>query len=157
MGNWNNEENWASRERLRCIERAMWWRGWVGRRDLVELFGISAAQASGDLQRYQELNPGALSYHTSRKRYEAAEGMVCRLHEPVFEEAVRHFLGAAAGTVRDAVVETADSRISVIALPARRSRRLSLRLHRATMPVRLRRLALDPPSAPSLGPPCLRR
>lgn len=33
-------------------------------------FGISAAHASNDLQAYLALNPGALTYHTSRKRYE---------------------------------------------------------------------------------------
>jgi hypothetical protein len=120
MPNVTNDENWAARERLRRVEFLLWWRGWVGRQDLVEGFGISPAQASGDLQRYAGINPGAMIYHTSRKRYEAADGMLCRLHEPVFEEAVRHFLGAAAGTGRDAALETADSRISVIALPARR-------------------------------------
>lgn len=85
-------ENWAARERLRLIERAVWWRGWVGRPDLVAMFGISAAQASSDLQKYQELNPGALSYQMSRKRYEGAPGMRCVLHEPSLEEGMATFL-----------------------------------------------------------------
>lgn len=91
MGNSTNEDNWASRERLRVIERALWWRGWVGRKDITGLFGVSAAQASGDLQRYQELNPGSLIYHTSRKRYEATPQSSWVLNEPSFEEALSVF------------------------------------------------------------------
>lgn len=120
MPNLTNEENWASRERLRCIERAMWWRGWVGRSDLTELFGISAAQASGDLQRYQQLNPGALSYHTSRKRYEAVAGSGWVIAEPSFGEAVSVYLGDGARVQPIGVGQSA--RIAGVALPMRRGR-----------------------------------
>lgn len=121
MGNASNEENWAARERLRRVEFLLWWRGWVGRQDLVEGFGISAAQASGDLQKYAALNEGAMIYHTSRKRYEAAEGMRCVLHEPSFEEAVRVFLGGAVSQGRgDGRIETAEGRLTLLGLPARR-------------------------------------
>lgn len=92
MGNITNTENWAAQERLRAVECAAWWRGWVIRRDLSEVFGISTAQASSDLQKYQELNPGALVYHMSHKRYEGAEAMRCVLHEPRLEEAMALFL-----------------------------------------------------------------
>lgn len=97
MGNVTNMENWAARERLRAVECAVWWRGWVQRRDLVELFGVSAAQASSDLQRYQQLNPGALAYQMQRKRYEGVETMSCVLHEPSLEEAMARFLGGGEG------------------------------------------------------------
>jgi hypothetical protein len=121
MANLTNEENWAARERLRRVEFLLWWRGWVGRQDLVDVFGISPAQASGDLQRYAAMNAGTMIYHTSRKRYEAAEGMACVLHEPSFDEAVRVFLGGAAErTGWSADGTTADARISVINLPKRR-------------------------------------
>jgi WYL domain len=93
MGNSTNENNWAARERLRRVEVLLWWRGWVGRSDLTEVFGISSAQASGDLQRYAELNPGSMIYQTRRKRYEGAPEMRCVLHVPVFEEALRELLG----------------------------------------------------------------
>ena len=93
MGNLTNEENWAARERLRAVELWLWWRGWVGRGDLVERFGISAAQASGDLQKYLEMNGKGVSYQTSRKRYEADEDFACALQVPSLEEAVRMFLG----------------------------------------------------------------
>ncbi|MEM6912321.1 MAG: WYL domain-containing protein [Verrucomicrobiota bacterium] len=91
MGNATNREQWAGQERLRFVERRAWWRGVVNRRDLVELFGISAAQASGDLQAYLELNPGSMHYSLSRKRYEAVAEMRCVLHEP----RLRDVLGAA--------------------------------------------------------------
>jgi hypothetical protein len=86
----------------------------------MESFGISPAQASGDLQRYAGLNPGAMVYQTSRKRYESAEGMTCILHEPSFEEAVRMFLGN--GQFRGSMPQrdVSDTRLSMIQLPMRR-------------------------------------
>jgi len=93
MGNETNLENWAAQERLRTVERALWWRGWVGRADLSGLFGVSPAQASSDLQKYQELNPGVMLYQTNRKRYESAESMACVLHAPRLEEGMSAFLG----------------------------------------------------------------
>ena len=91
MGNRTNVESWAGRERMCFIERAAWWEGEVNRSDLAGVFGISAAQASSDLQAYQELNPGALAYNMSRKCYEGQEEMGCVLHEPRLEEAVGIF------------------------------------------------------------------
>ena len=117
MGNATNEENWASRERLRVIERALWWRGWVRRSDITSMFGISAAQVSGDLQRYLELNPGAMAYHTSRKRYEAVPGSKWVIAEPNFEEALSIFFD---GGVRVFPAHAGDSvHVAGVGLPAR--------------------------------------
>jgi hypothetical protein len=116
MGNLTNEENWAARERLRRVEVWLWWRGWVGRQDLVEAFNISPAQASGDLQRYAGLNASAMVYQTSRKRYEATEDMVCVLHEPDFEEAVRVFFGGGGQT---AWSSGGEARLDVLSIPQR--------------------------------------
>jgi hypothetical protein len=93
MGNTSNREQWAGRERLLFIERLAWWKGVVNRGDVREVFGISAAQASADLQGYQEMNSSALAYNVRAKRYEAGEGMVCVMHEPRLEDAVSIFLG----------------------------------------------------------------
>lgn len=117
MGNDTSLENWAARERVLLIERAAWWRGWIGRGDLVAMFGISPAQASSDLQKYQELNPGALVYQLSRKRYEGAAGMVCVLHEPRLEDGIGMFLGARAAGV-GAVV--AEAECVAVAVPPQR-------------------------------------
>ena len=99
MGNTSNRDQWAGRERLLFIERLAWWKGVVNRGDVREVFGISAAQASADLQGYQEMNPTALAYNVRAKRYEAGEGMGCVMHEPRIEEAVSLFLGVAAPVV----------------------------------------------------------
>jgi hypothetical protein len=115
MGNNTNESNWAARERLRRVEVLLWWRGWVGRSDLSEVFGISAAQASGDLQRYAELNPGSMIYQTRRKRYEGAPEMRCVLHVPVFEEAVRELLGAAVAVAASG----GGAQVAMVAMPVR--------------------------------------
>jgi hypothetical protein len=93
MANKTNEENWAARERLRAVEVMLWWRGWAGRADLVERFGLSPAQASSDFQKYLELNGARVFYQTSRKRYETSAGFECKLHAPDLGEAVKVFLG----------------------------------------------------------------
>lgn len=93
MGNSSNKDQWAARERMLFIERLAWWKGVVNRGDVREVFGISAAQASADLQGYQEVNPTALFYNVRAKRYEAHERMACVMHEPRLEEAVSLFLG----------------------------------------------------------------
>jgi len=118
MANLTNEDNWAARERLRTIERALWWRGWVGRKDLTELFGVSVAQASGDLQKYLEMNPGSMNYHTSRKRYEATPGSNWVLAEPNFEEGLAVFLGGAGTRIFPGQVG-AGAKVAGVGLPAR--------------------------------------
>ncbi|WP_411845716.1 WYL domain-containing protein [Roseibacillus persicicus] len=119
MGNRTSEENWASRERLRWIEVLLWWRGWVGRADLGDVFGISAAQASSDLQRYLKINPGAMVYRTDRKRYEGTPAMRCKLHEPNLEEGLS-LLGGGFPDVRRVVTNGDDEgRVSVVELPRR--------------------------------------
>ncbi|MGK0188628.1 MAG: hypothetical protein ACI9R3_004439 [Verrucomicrobiales bacterium] len=100
MGNETNIEQWAAQERLRAIERAAFWRGWVRRKELVSLFGISMAQASADFQKYQELNPGALSYNLNAKRYEGVAGMRCVRHVPRLEEAIGCYVEGGAGVLQ---------------------------------------------------------
>ena len=120
MGNQTSEENWAARERLLSIERMLWWRGHVGRPDLRELFGLSPAQASSDLQKYQELNAGAMAYQVNRKRYEALPGMRPLLEEPRFEMAVRLFLGG--GVMAGGPPVSDDGVVAEVALPYRAAR-----------------------------------
>jgi hypothetical protein len=97
MGNTTNEMNWAARERLRAVEVRLWWRGYVGRKELMEVFGISAAQATSDLQKYFELNEGACFYSTNRKRYEAVQEMRCVMHDPILEEGLSLVFGEMVG------------------------------------------------------------
>lgn len=119
MANKTNEENWAARERLRAVEMMLWWRGWAGRADLVDRFGISPAQASSDFQKYLDLNGREISYQTSRKRYEASEGFSCHLHEASLEEAVREFLGAGGPGVTAQGGTAGSEKMAVLSLPKR--------------------------------------
>jgi len=128
MGNITNEENWAAQERLRAIERAVWWRGWVKRKSLQQLFGVSLAQASSDLQKYQELNPGALVYDLSRKRYEAAEGMACQLHLPQLEDAIRCFLPSKYIGQLPVSVQVEHEMVATVGLPNRKGKDLVVRM-----------------------------
>lgn len=120
MGNTTNLENWAARERLRVIELLLWWRGWVGRGDLLQVFGISAAQASGDLQRYVELNGDAMVYHTSRKRYEATPEMRCVRHEPRLQDALSFFFGWEGVSNHLQGDANASKQLAALTLPARK-------------------------------------
>jgi hypothetical protein len=117
-----HDNNWAARSRLRRIEYLLWWRGWVRRGDLMRDFGISIAQTSSDLQRYHTLNPEAMTYNLSSKRYEASARMVCKLFEPSLEEAVNDFLagGMAAGGVPFAGDAPPNNCLAVLELPLRR-------------------------------------
>lgn len=120
MANMTNEENWAARERLRVLEMLLWWRGWVGRGDLLGRFGISAAQASSDFQKYLEMNGGEISYHTSRKRYEASPRFGCVLHVPMLEEAVTVLLGGGALPLTPlAGADGSSGKVAILALPRR--------------------------------------
>lgn len=87
-----DEVLFRSRHRLVHLERVAYWRGMVSRADLVKTFDLSGVQASADLQKYLEINPGALAYDMSRKRYLWVDGARPRLHVPDFERAVAEYL-----------------------------------------------------------------
>ncbi len=126
MSNTTNPETWAALERLRSIERSLWWRGQVKRRDLREAFGISLAQASSDVQRYLELNPVAARYDLKAKTYWGEPHMECRLHAPRLEEALALYLGGSGGLAASTMALASPSlptpvaaRVAFVALPAR--------------------------------------
>lgn len=88
----SNEQKWAARERLGYIETCAWWKGIVNRNDLTNLYGVSMAQASSDMQRYLDLNPSSMNYNLRLKRYEAVSQMKCVLTKPSLNDAVTRFL-----------------------------------------------------------------
>jgi hypothetical protein len=109
-------------ERLRFIERTAYWRGTVNRQDLVEVFGVSSPQASADLQRYHEINPGALVYSLNRKRYESAPEMRCVMQQSNLDEAVRLYLGPSGPAPALPRLEGRagmEDRVDFVALPRR--------------------------------------
>lgn len=117
-----HDNNWAARSRLRRIEYLLWWRGWVRRSDLMRDFGVSIAQTSSDLQRYNSLNEGAMTYNLSSKRYEAAPRMTCKMFDASLEEAVRDFLdgGMTPGGVPFPGPASPAERLAMLELPVRR-------------------------------------
>ena len=129
MGNNSNPEQWAVMERLRFVERCAYWRGLVNRGDVSAVFGISAAQATSDLQRYQELNPGALLYSLNKKRYERPADMKCVLQVPRLEEALASFLGWQGGLLMQAGLvppgqvpgDEGGSAVATVTLPLRQA------------------------------------
>lgn len=77
------EELEGERDQLRSalklpdIERRQWFIsfcqekfGSFNRSDICNTFGVSVPQASLDIRRWLEINPGMAFYNTSRKRYE---------------------------------------------------------------------------------------
>jgi predicted DNA-binding transcriptional regulator YafY len=127
MGNVSNPGQWATMERLRFIERSAFWRGVVNRQDLGATFGLSMAQASADLQKYQEMNPGALVYNLKQKRYEGAREFTPRVHDARIEEAMTIFLrgGGRAGKVASLAWLGEEggvaSKVDVLELPERQA------------------------------------
>lgn len=83
----------------------------------MEQFSLSPAQATNDLRRFQELNPGALSYDLSEKRYRGSKSMRCVLHEPKLREGLAAFLGGSGLAVTRPVIE--GPRLAEAMLPER--------------------------------------
>ena len=121
MENKTNDRAWAAAERLRFIETCAWWKGVVQRQDLGNLFGISMAQASMDLQLYVEMSPGALVYNMRLKRYEATAEMTCVMTEPRLDEAVARFLSGDTRSSWTGRLEESEGgrRVSVLRMPVR--------------------------------------
>jgi predicted DNA-binding transcriptional regulator YafY len=60
---------WGVEQKLQFIEFRLFWEGHVNRSDLIDKFGVSPNQASGDLNRYIALAPDNMVYDKSGKTY----------------------------------------------------------------------------------------
>ena len=60
---------WGVEQKLQFIEFRLFWEGHVNRSDLIDKFGVSPNQASGDLNRYIALAPDNMVYDKSGKSY----------------------------------------------------------------------------------------
>ncbi len=60
---------WGVEQKLQFVEFRLFWEGHVNRGDLIDKFGISQNQASGDLNRYIALAPDNMVYDKSGKSY----------------------------------------------------------------------------------------
>jgi hypothetical protein len=63
--------SWAVEKRLKFLEFRLGWEGKLRRADLIDLFDISAQQASADIAKYHEIAPENLTYDGSAKTYVA--------------------------------------------------------------------------------------
>lgn len=79
---------WGQRQRFAFLERRLFWEGMLSRQDLMTRFGISAPQASMDVQRYGELAPGNVEFDRSRKVFVPLPGFEPKFFEP----SARHYL-----------------------------------------------------------------
>lgn len=69
MGDDKLSLRWGVEQKLQFIEFRLFWEGHVNRGDLIDKFGISQNQASGDLNRYIALAPDNMIYDKSGKTY----------------------------------------------------------------------------------------
>ena len=74
-------------ERLRWIDDRLQWNGGFRRQELMESFGISSQQASGDIATYQSLAPGNATITPATKAYHREAGFA-----PVFPKDVHEWL-----------------------------------------------------------------
>lgn len=103
-----------SRFRLVHIEKVAYWRGRLGRADLMDTYDLSSAQASNDFRHYLELNPGALKYDLKRRRYFWMPGARPVLHVPDFAQAAEELLGCEGA-------DAAGSQVLRLAYPTRKA------------------------------------
>lgn len=69
MGDSKPSLRWGVEQKLQFIEFRLFWEGHVNRSDLIDKFGVSPNQASGDLNRYIALAPDNMVYDKSGKSY----------------------------------------------------------------------------------------
>lgn len=111
----------AQRERLIFLDRCFTWRGMANRRDLIERFDISMAQAALDFRAYLALTRHAPpTYDAVRKTYFSADD-----HQPLASSTLIEAFDILAD-------EHADSLSSALPKPQRGAdRKVILRLHQA--------------------------
>lgn len=90
--------------RLKFIEFCLFWEGRINRSDIMDKFGISEPQASGDLSRYQEMAPDNIQYDKSIKCYLATSKFKAVTVKP---NADRYLMQLR--SISDSVVTTGES------------------------------------------------
>lgn len=58
---------WSTRARMTFIRDHLTAHGTLNRGIIMARFGVSQPQASADIKKFMELNPGAMNYNPSRK------------------------------------------------------------------------------------------
>jgi hypothetical protein len=60
---------WATDRRLDYIAWRLSARGEVQRGDIMRVFGVSMAQASGDIAKFERAHPGVMEYDRTARHY----------------------------------------------------------------------------------------
>ncbi|HBR93160.1 MAG TPA: hypothetical protein DEA90_03245, partial [Opitutae bacterium] len=94
MSNLKSISAWSEQQRLIFVERLLYWRGSINRKDLCEHFGISMPQATKDLVAYTSMNSGACSYDVRQKCYVASARMRTVFQQADFGEAMHDMASA---------------------------------------------------------------
>lgn len=93
------EDSFSVTVRLMWIDGVIDNDGCINRADISRAFGVSIQQASIDLRRYMELNPGRIGYDVRQKHYALVEGT-----KPLFsgkaQEAAAEIVRCVDGTLR---------------------------------------------------------
>ncbi|MBF0584153.1 MAG: WYL domain-containing protein [Magnetococcales bacterium] len=88
---------WGVERRMEFIEFRLFWEGHINRRDLIDQFGVSVQQASGDFNLYQEMAPGNLVYSTRAKRYFPSDKFKLRFLNPDSDRYLANLLSMSSG------------------------------------------------------------
>lgn len=106
-----NKKNmrWEAARRMEFIEFRLYWEGRVNRGDLTNHFGISVPQASNDISRYQELNPGNIDYDRSGKFYFATLNFTPTFYVPSSNDYLSQISQLASG-----IIDSSKSNIKTI-------------------------------------------
>jgi WYL domain len=104
-----SKRRWGTEQRLEFIELRLFWDGTLNRADIVDRFGVSAAQASTDLALYKELASDNLEYDSSQKRFVATSRFTPRICQP---NADRYLVQLKA--IADKVISVSDTSIGAL-------------------------------------------
>ena len=107
MGEERPSLRWGVEQKLQFIEFRLFWEGHVNRSDLIEKFGVSPNQASGDLNRYIALAENNMIYDKSARTYVRGPGFKPQFLEP---DASRYL--AQLRSVADGILDREDSWIA---------------------------------------------
>jgi hypothetical protein len=99
-----SDVSWGVERRLEFIEFRLFWEGRVNRIDVVEKFGVSTTQASGDVNRYLALAPQNARYDRSVKAFLRSPKFKPRFLKP---DASRYL--AQLRSIGDGVLDRADA------------------------------------------------
>ncbi|QEN03371.1 WYL domain-containing protein [Thiospirochaeta perfilievii] len=69
----SKEIQWVKNKRFEFIEESLYWRSTIRRKDIIENFNISIAQATSDLSEYKKLHSENLNYNRSDKCYKVSD------------------------------------------------------------------------------------